>query len=103
MLIAEYGPEAEIPAVEEGQLPARYDRAEQAIRALHSYELPAIHAIPVERAHAPYADWVVANSTPHADLCGCPSLKHPTCAQQKYWRPSRQGRRDPFRARRCSA
>jgi len=45
-----------------------YDRAEQAIRALHSYELPAIHAIPVERAHAPYADWVVANSTPHADL-----------------------------------
>ena len=27
-----------------------YDAAEQAIRALHSYELPAIHAIPVERA-----------------------------------------------------
>jgi len=45
-----------------------YDEAEQAIRALHSYELPAIHAIPVERAHAPYADWVIANSTPQADL-----------------------------------
>ena len=45
-----------------------YDEAEQAIRTLHSYDLPAIHAIPVERAHAPYADWVIANSTPQADL-----------------------------------
>ena len=45
-----------------------YDEAERAIRVLHSYELPAIHAIPVERAHAPYADWVIANSTPQADL-----------------------------------
>jgi len=44
-----------------------YDEVERAIRALHSYELPAIHAIPVERAHTPYADWVVANSTPQAD------------------------------------
>ena len=43
-----------------------YDEIEQAIRALHSYELPAIHAIAVERAHAPYADWVIANSTPQA-------------------------------------
>jgi chromosome segregation protein len=32
-LIAEYGPEVEIPAGEEGQLPARYDRAEQERRA----------------------------------------------------------------------
>jgi periplasmic divalent cation tolerance protein len=45
-----------------------YDRAEEAIRALHSYDLPAIHAIPIERAFTPYADWVVANSTPRADL-----------------------------------
>ena len=45
-----------------------YDEAEQAIRTLHSYDLPAIHAIPVERAYAPYADWVIANSTPQADL-----------------------------------
>ena len=44
-----------------------YDDAERAIRALHSYELPALHAIPVERAYAPYVDWVVANSTPRAD------------------------------------
>ena len=43
-----------------------YDEAEEAIRALHSYQLPAIHAIAVERAHAPYADWVVANSAPQA-------------------------------------
>jgi periplasmic divalent cation tolerance protein len=45
-----------------------YDAAERAIRALHSYDLPAIHAIPIERAHAPYADWVVANSTPQGAL-----------------------------------
>ena len=44
-----------------------YDEVEQAIRARHSYDLPAIHAIPVERAYAPYADWVIANSTPQAD------------------------------------
>jgi periplasmic divalent cation tolerance protein len=44
-----------------------YDAAERAIRALHSYELPAIHAIPVERAHAPYAAWVAANSRPGTD------------------------------------
>jgi len=46
---------------------SEYDNVEQAIRALHSYELPAIHAIAVERAHAPYADWVIANSTAQAD------------------------------------
>jgi periplasmic divalent cation tolerance protein len=45
-----------------------YDAAEQAIRALHSYELPAIHAIPVERAHAPYAEWVGAHSRLQSDL-----------------------------------
>ena len=43
-----------------------YDEVEQAIRARHSYDLPAIHAIPVERAHAPYADWVIANSISQA-------------------------------------
>ncbi|MGZ8260402.1 MAG: divalent-cation tolerance protein CutA [Caldimonas sp.] len=41
---------------------AAYEAAEQAIRELHSYELPAIHAIAVERAFAPYRDWVEANS-----------------------------------------
>ena len=43
---------------------ATYDAAEAAIRALHPYELPAIHAIAIERAHAPYAEWVAANSRP---------------------------------------
>ena len=38
--------------------------AEAAIRALHPYQLPAIHAIAVERAHAPYAEWIAANSRP---------------------------------------
>jgi len=37
---------------------ARYAEVEAAIRELHSYELPAIHAIAVERADARYADWV---------------------------------------------
>jgi periplasmic divalent cation tolerance protein len=63
-------------AVEEGPefrvlfkiAPTAYDAAEQAIRALHSYELPAIHAIPVERAWAPYREWVEANSRAGADL-----------------------------------
>src|SRR4051812_17276190 len=39
-----------------------YDAAEQAIRELHPYQLPAIHAIPVERAWEPYRAWVDANS-----------------------------------------
>ena len=37
---------------------ARYAEVEAAIRELHSYELPAIHAIAVERSDARYADWV---------------------------------------------
>jgi periplasmic divalent cation tolerance protein len=45
-----------------------YDAVEAAIRELHPYELPAIHAIAVERAHAPYAEWVAANSGPEAGL-----------------------------------
>jgi periplasmic divalent cation tolerance protein len=31
---------------------------EAAIRALHRYELPAIHAIATVHAHAAYAEWV---------------------------------------------
>lgn len=36
----------------------RYDAVESAIRELHPYELPAIHAIAFERAFAPYAAWI---------------------------------------------
>ncbi len=48
--------------------PNAYEAAERAIRELHPYELPAIHAIAVARAHGPYADWVSANSRPGSDL-----------------------------------
>ncbi len=37
----------------------RYPEIEQAIRELHSYELPAIFAFPVEQAFAEYALWVI--------------------------------------------
>lgn len=36
----------------------RYAVVEAAIRALHPYELPAIHAVAVEAASAPYGQWV---------------------------------------------
>jgi periplasmic divalent cation tolerance protein len=37
---------------------ALYSAVESAIRELHSYELPAIYALPVEQIFAPYAEWV---------------------------------------------
>ena len=40
----------------------QYAAVEAAIRALHGYELPAIHAVPFEHAFQPYADWIEANS-----------------------------------------
>ena len=40
----------------------RYQAVEDAIRELHSYELPAIHAVPFERIYAPYAEWIEANA-----------------------------------------
>ena len=36
----------------------RYDGVERAIREVHSYELPAIHAFAFGRISAPYADWI---------------------------------------------
>jgi len=36
----------------------RHAELEAAIRALHSYELPAIYAIAVDKAEARYATWV---------------------------------------------
>jgi len=41
-----------------------YADLEAAIRAAHPYELPAIHAVPTERAYAPYAEWVEASTQP---------------------------------------
>ena len=36
----------------------RYEAVEAAIRELHSYELPAIHAVALEHVYEPYAAWV---------------------------------------------
>jgi len=40
----------------------RYGAVERAIKELHSYELPAIHAVAFERIDAPYAAWIDANT-----------------------------------------
>lgn len=40
---------------------ARYAALAQAIRELHAYELPAIHACAIEEIYAPYAAWVENN------------------------------------------
>lgn len=45
-------------------LPSLYPAVEAAIRALHGYALPAIHALPVTEAYGPYADWVAAQCRP---------------------------------------
>ena len=37
---------------------ALYDRVEARIRSLHSYEVPAIVAIPVVRGSARYLEWI---------------------------------------------
>ena len=42
-------------------LAGRYADAEAAIRELHTYELPAIYAVPVTEVFAPYADWIAEN------------------------------------------
>ncbi len=38
---------------------ARFEGIAEAIRELHSYELPEIMSIPVERAEAAFHEWVV--------------------------------------------
>ena len=39
-----------------------YAAVENAIRELHPYDLPAIFALPVEHAYAPFAEWIAQNS-----------------------------------------
>ena len=36
----------------------RYPALEQALRALHPYEVPEIVAVPIERGHQDYLEWV---------------------------------------------
>ena len=43
---------------------ALYGELEAAIRAIHPYELPAIHAVPTASAYGPYAQWVAASTAP---------------------------------------
>ena len=43
---------------------ANYAAVEAAIRERHPYELPAIYALDVPQAFAPYADWVRKGATP---------------------------------------
>ncbi|HIK05616.1 MAG TPA: divalent-cation tolerance protein CutA [Trichormus sp. M33_DOE_039] len=40
-----------------------YQAIEEAIRKLHSYELPAIHAFALKHIYAPYAAWIESNSS----------------------------------------
>ena len=40
-----------------------FDRLAQVITALHPYELPQITAVPVTRASAPYARWVIESTS----------------------------------------
>lgn len=42
----------------------RYPAMEAAIREAHSYELPEIVAVPIERALPAYLDWVAAETAP---------------------------------------
>jgi periplasmic divalent cation tolerance protein len=43
---------------------ARYDEVEAAIRELHSYDLPAIHAVALDRVNDTYAEWIRRETTP---------------------------------------
>ena len=44
-------------------LAERYADVEAAIRELHSYDLPAVYAVPISHVFAPYAEWIKGNST----------------------------------------
>lgn len=43
---------------------ARLAELEQALRAMHPYALPALHALPLERVDPAYAAWVGQESSP---------------------------------------
>jgi len=45
---------------------ARFVALRDTVLALHSYDLPAILAIPVSEGHAPFMDWVAAETAPPA-------------------------------------
>lgn len=41
----------------------QYPAVERAIRELHSYELPAIHAVAFDHVYEPYAAWIESGSS----------------------------------------
>lgn len=43
---------------------ARFDDLAAAIVAHHPYEVPAIVALPITAAHAPFASWITAQTAP---------------------------------------
>jgi periplasmic divalent cation tolerance protein len=43
---------------------ARFAALRDAVLALHSHDLPAILVVPVSDGHAPFLDWVVAETAP---------------------------------------
>lgn len=45
----------------------RYAEVERAIRALHSYQLPAVHALAFDAVSAPYALWIAQSCTATSD------------------------------------
>jgi periplasmic divalent cation tolerance protein len=49
-------------------LDGRYAEVERAIRELHSYELPAIHAFAFEHVLPAYGEWIEENSQAQAPL-----------------------------------
>lgn len=42
----------------------RYADVEAAIRELHSYDLPAIFALPMSHVYEPFGDWIIEQSSP---------------------------------------
>jgi periplasmic divalent cation tolerance protein len=50
-------------AIVERRLAACAHLSARAIKELHSYELPAIHAVRIDHVSAPYLEWIAANSS----------------------------------------
>lgn len=59
-----------------------YDRVAEAITALHSYELPAIHAVALDPIAADYARWIAgacsADNDEHGAAAAAPRTSNPT-------------------------
>ncbi len=45
-----------------------YDKLENAIRSNHSYDVPCIIQIPIEKGYKPFVDWITSCCTRDKDL-----------------------------------